>query len=123
SDTHGGFASERFLRGDWDKTGKGIDVKRSMFASIIFFYSALLLTMFVMPMVVTAHGDVARAESWDRLLDFPGGGTSNNIPRQKQLRPVPNVGGTAQAEAYDKSFPDAAMITRPSKTRVKTVKA
>ena len=90
-------------------------MKRSMFASIIFFYSALLLTMFVMPMVVTAHGDIARAESWDRLLDFPGSG--------KQLRPVPNVRGTARTEPYDKSFPDAAMITRPSKMRVRSVKA
>jgi hypothetical protein len=98
-------------------------VKRSMFASIICFYSALLLTMFVMPMVVTAHGDVARAESWDRLLDFPGNGTGKNVPKQKQLRSVPNIGGTAQTEPYDKSFPDAAMITRPSKTRVKSVKA
>ena len=79
--------------------------------------------MFVMPMVVTAHGDIARAESWDRLLDFPGGGTSKNVLKQKQLRPVPNVGGTAHTEPYDKSFPDAAMITRPSKTRGKTVKA
>ena len=111
------------MRGDWDKTGKGINVKRSMFASMIFFYSALLLTMFVMPMVVTAHGDIARAESWDRLLDLPGGGTGKNVTKQHQLRPVPNVGGTAQIETYDKSFPDAAMITRPSKTRVKTVKA
>lgn len=94
-------------------------MKRNMFASIILFYSALLLTMFVMPMAVTAHGDIARAESWDRLLDFPG----KNLPGRKQLRPVPNVGGNAKAEPYDKSFPDAAMITRPTKTRVKTVKA
>jgi hypothetical protein len=94
-----------------------------MFASIIFFYSALLLAMFVMPMLVTAHGDIARAESWDRLLDFPGSGTGKSSPGQKQLRPVPNVGGPAKTEPYDKSFPDAAMITRPSKTRVKSVKA
>jgi len=98
-------------------------VKRNMLASIILFYSALLLTMFVMPMAVTAHGDIARAESWDRLLDFPGSGTGKNLPGQKQVRPVPNVGGNTKAEPYDKSFPDAAMITRPTKTRVKTVKA
>ena len=94
-----------------------------MFASIIFFYSALLLTMFVMPMVVTTHGDIARAESWDRLLDFPGSGPGKNPSTQKQLRLVPNARGSVGTEPYDKSFPDAAMITRPSKTRVKSVKA
>ena len=94
-----------------------------MFASIIFFYFALLLTMFVMPAFVTSHGDIARAESWDRLLDFPGTGLGSNPSSQKQSRLVPNVGGTARTEPYDKSFPDAAMITRPSKMRVKSVKA
>ena len=100
-------------------------MKRSVFANIIFFYSALLLTMFVMPMIVTAHSDVrAESQTWDRLLDFPGRGMSEPARGQKQVRPVPESGDTTRIVPYDKSFPDAAMITRPtSKTRMKPVKA
>ena len=96
-----------------------------MFANIIFFYSALLLTMFVMPMIVTAHSDVrAESQTWDRLLDFPGHGPSENARGQKQVRPVPGTSDTTKIVPYDKSFPDAAMITRPvGKMRVKPVKA
>ena len=43
---------------------------------------------------------------------------------QKQVRPVPESGDTTRIVPYDKSFPDAAMITRPvGKMRVKPVKA
>jgi hypothetical protein len=95
-----------------------------LFASMVFFYIALLLTMFVMPMLVTAQSGMggAQAQSWDRFLDIPVG-THPNSSRLPQTD-APALSPATRIAPAGKSFPDAAMINKPAnKLRAKTIKA
>ena len=105
--------------------GKGESkVKPRLFVSVVFFYIALLLTMFVMPMLVTAQGGMggAQAQSWDRFLDIPVKARPNSarLPHTE----APALGPATRLAPAGKSFPDAAMINKPlNKLRAKTIKA
>jgi hypothetical protein len=111
------------------KREKGINVKPKLFAGMVFFYAALLLTLFVLPMLMAAHGGIGRADtaSWDRFLDIPGGGGTRADKTQADVR-TPRTDapgyGSAQRTPLDKTFPDAGMINKPAnKMRSKAVKA
>jgi hypothetical protein len=105
--------------------GKGESkVKPKLFASMVFFYVALLSTMFVMPMLVTAQGGIngAQAQTWDRFLDIPmrARPDSARLPHTE----APALSPATRLAPAGKSFPDAAMINKPlNKLRAKTIKA
>jgi hypothetical protein len=90
-------------------------MKPKLFASMVFFYGALLLTMFVMPMLVTAQGgyDRAAAQSWDRHLDIPVRARSHADVRQLRTE-TPVLSPAAKRVPVGKSFPDAGMINTPA---------
>jgi hypothetical protein len=107
-------------RGCSGSTGKGVIVKTSLFASILlstFFYTNLLLTMFVMSLVLAARDDVGMApvardaQVWERSLYAPAKVEAHRASRLPQTdAPIDKYGG-----------PDAAMI-KPGKARAKTIK-
>jgi hypothetical protein len=89
------------------------------------FYTTLLSTTFVMPLLLATQGDgvaVARdAQVWKRALDAPAA-----LGQQRNLRvpqtDTPVAGPAANKIPVDRSGPDAAMI-KPGKIRTKTIKA
>ena len=107
-------------RGRSGSTGKGVNVKTSLFANILlstFFYTNLLSTMFVMSLVLAARDDagmapVARdAQVWERSLYAPA-----KVEPHRDLRPP-------HTDASIDKFggPDAAMI-KPARARAKTIR-
>ena len=104
-------------------------MKKSPFASILLFalfYTTLLSTMVVIPLVLASHytarmATVHReAPVWERFLDAP----SKVDPRRESHLPqsIESVPGpVAKQGPIDKSVPDAAMI-RPGKLRAKTIR-
>ena len=104
-------------------------MKTSRFSSILLFalfYTALLSTMVVVPLVLAARYDAGMAtvdgdaEVWEGSLDAP----AKVNPRHQLCLPQcdESVAGPAamQVPIY-KSGPDAAMI-KPGKARAKTIK-
>lgn len=94
-------------------------MKPKLFTSMVFFYGALLLAMFVMPMLVTAQGgdDRTAAQSWDRHLDIPVRARSRGEVRQDVRQPhteTPVLSPAAKRVPVGKSFPDAGMVNTPA---------
>jgi hypothetical protein len=110
------------------KKGKGVIMKTSVLASVLLstlFYTTVLLTTFVMPLVLAA-GDVSGkpaatrdAEVWDRA-DAPAKMEARRDLRLQQTDP-PVSGAAAKPAPIDKSGPDATMV-KPGKLRAKTIK-
>ncbi len=102
-------------------------MKTSLFASVVFFYSALLLTMAGTPVLSTVaepgaqRAEVAQgAQVWDRVLQAR---PTNKAERVARLTDTPQAGATRRAP-MDQTLPDAGMINKPAdKLRARIVKA
>lgn len=107
------------------KKRKGEIMKANLFTSIalsILFYTTLLSTTFVMPMVLAARGDAAASsQDWERAGVTP---PAPELRRDRRLpqTDAPLLDPTAKPAPIDRSGPDAAMI-KPGKVRAKTIKA
>jgi hypothetical protein len=90
-------------------------MKPKLFTSMVFFYGALLLAMFVMPMLVTAQGgnDRTSAQSWDRHLDIPVRARSHGDVRQPHNE-TPLLSPASKHVPVGKSFPDAGLVNTPA---------
>jgi hypothetical protein len=104
-------------------------VKTSLFASMLLstlFYTTLLSTTLVMPLVLASRDDarlatVARdAQAWERSLDAPAKVEPHRDLRLPQTD-APVSRPAAKDAPIDQSGPDAAMI-KPGKARAKTIK-
>ena len=115
-------------------------MKTSVFASIMLsslFYTTLLSTTFVLPLVLSARNAAGAATAvdtvqvWKRSTDAcpPDEGpldTRTKVQMHRDLRSpqsdVPDSGAATRHAPMDISGPDAAMI-KPGKVRAKTIKA
>ncbi len=116
-------------------------MKTKVFTSIMLsslFYTTLLSTTFVLPLVLSARNDAGAAvavdtvQVWVRSTDAcpPGDegllDTQTKVQMHRDLRSpqssVPASGADARHTPMDISGPDAAMI-KPGKVRAKTIKA
>lgn len=103
-------------------------MKTSVLASVVLstlFYTTLLSTTLVMPLVLAAGGVAGKptatrdAEIWDRA-DVPAKVEARRDLRLLQADP-PVSGAAAKPAPIDQSGPDAKMI-KPGKLRAKTIK-
>ena len=101
-------------------------MKPSMFANILLsalFYTTLLSTLFVMPLVLAAREDAGRTaefQAWERALDAHARAEQRGSIRLPQTD-LPMPGAASRRAPIGKSGPDAAMI-KPVKARAKTIK-
>lgn len=110
-------------------------MKTSLFASMLLstlFYTTLLSTTLVMPLVLASRDDarlatvardaqVARhAQAWERSLDAPAKVVPHRDLRLPQTD-APVSRPAAKDAPIDQSGPDAAMI-KPGRARAKTIK-
>jgi hypothetical protein len=102
-------------------------MKKSAVSSILLsslFYTTLLSTTFVMPLVLARDNAVAttiaKAQAWERAANAPA---QIQPPRDLRLpqTDAPALGMSAKQAPIDKSGPDAAMI-KAGKVRARTIK-
>lgn len=101
-------------------------MKTSLFASVVFFYSALLLTMAGTPLLLT-HSEPgvrhADAQVWDRFLGAKPVDSAEKVARMP-LTDTPLSGASTRRVPMDKLLPDAGMISKPAdKLRARNAKA